>query len=140
MTQNRKKIRDAFKKAKTEINDNLEKGLTDLLEAGVNFCLSAHDGGHQAHLQNVGDSYGWVLVHNGKEVNRKIFGNGPARGNADAQLSFIASKGTKNGWSGFVLAGLQPATYFLLRYEAFVMRRGIGDLTAVDFSKYFDTI
>ena len=134
---NQKKIEAAFTTATTRMNQNIMVGFTELLNAGVDYCLAEHDPQHQRHLET-GDSYGWVLLYNGSEVNRRIYAEGrAAEGNASRALDKVKSSCPSTGWVGVVLAGVKPATYFNVRYEFIPMRAGIRDLKAEDFDSIF---
>lgn len=134
---NRKAIENAFTVSRTRMNENITAGFVELLNAGVAYCLSEHDVQHQRHLET-GDSYGWVLLYNGSEVGRRIYAEGrTAEGNAGRALDKVKSSCPATGWVGVVLAGVEPATYFNVKYEFIPMRAGISDLKAEDFDAIF---
>ena len=134
---NSRKIIEGFATAQRLMNEAIVVGFTELLEAGVRYCLEEHDAMHQRHLET-GDSYGWVLLYNGSEISRSIYAKGmKAEGNASRALDTVKSKCPSEGWAGVVLAGVEPATYFNVRYEFIPMRAGIKDLKAEDFDRIF---
>jgi len=134
---NNRKIDDAFATAKRRMNESIRIGFTELLEAGVNYCLEAHDPFHQRHLET-GDSYGWVLLYNGSEVSRSIYAKGrEAKGNASKALDAVKGSCPSHGWVGVVLAGMEPVNYFAVKHEFVFMRSGIQDLKAEDFDRIF---
>lgn len=137
---NEQAIRRAFKKALGNCNKVIDKGLIDLLEFGVQQCLKNHDIRHQMHLKT-GDSYGWMLLHNGAEVRRKLFAEGAeAEGNANSSLDSVKARLPQVGWAGVVLAGVNPPKYFNVLYEFLPMRQAVKDLKAEDFNKYFKPV
>lgn len=134
---NSKKIDMAFKKSVSNVNESIRRGMEGLLDDGAAFCLLNHDATHQRHLKT-GDSYGWILIHDGTEINRKVISLGvEATSNANAALDKVRSGCPSTGWVGIVLAGMLPENYFSIKYEAFVMRGTIGDLKHQNFNKYF---
>lgn len=138
---NNQAIQRAFRKALANIDKVEQDGMIRLLEWGVEECFKAHkDYGYQRHLE-MGDSYGWMLLHNGVEVRRKLFAEGAeAEGNANTSLDYVKAKLPQNGWVGVVLAGMNPPTYFSVAYEFKVMRTAIRDLKSQQFSNFFKPI
>lgn len=144
---NAKKIADAFARMTANADRAFQNGLERLLDFGVEMCLEEHDDKHQRHLET-GDTYSWVLFHNGVEVKRKTFIQGKeVIGFADEAISKVSSSHAKGiGWEGFVIAGLKTskdkgeATYFQVRYEFIPMRAAIKDIKREDFSKYFKAV
>ena len=139
---NKKKINALFKKAVVGVDKSCVDGMTQLLEAGVRYCLGAHDMRHHRHLE-MGDSYGWVLLKDGKELKRKLYAEGAeAQGNASTALNEV-SRGNAVatlGYTGIVLAGMHPITYFNVKFEFYAMRQGMRDLSAEDFKTIFKPI
>lgn len=134
---NAKKIADAFARATVNIDATIKNAMIGLLDWGVTLCLQEHDTVHQKHLE-VGDSYGWLLLHNGVEIQRELYYEDPsAEGNANEALDRAKGRSSTSGWVGIVLAGLKPETYFNVLYEFIPMRAAIRDLKHEDFSKYF---
>ena len=139
---NAKKINALFKKAIGGVNQSCTDGMIELLEAGVQYCFDAHDSRHHRHLE-MGDSYGWLLLKDGREIRRKLFAEGAeAQGNANQALNEVKAKiSTSNaGFMGIILAGMHPISYFNVKFEFYVMRRGMRDLTDVDFNRIFKPI
>lgn len=139
---NAKKIDAMFKRAVKGVNQTCTAGMEELLEAGVQYCLDAHDAKHHRHLE-MGDSYGWMLLKDGKEVKRKIYAEGAAaQGNASSALSEVRRGiyADTSGYIGIVLAGMKPITYFNVRFEFYAMRRGMNELTGEDFARIFKPV
>lgn len=134
---NSRKILAAFTESRRRMDESVALGFKELLEAGVRYCLEEHNATHQRHLET-GDSYGWMLLYNGSEIDRQIYAKGAkAEGNASRCLDNVKSACPSTGWCGVVLAGVEPANYFNVRYEFIPMRNGIRDLKAEDFDRYF---
>lgn len=139
---NDKKITALFKQAVKGVDKSCCDGMEKLLDAGVAYCLGAHDLKHHRHLE-MGDSYGWLLLKDGREKRRRLFvEGGEARGNADRALDEVKGKITSgtSGYTGIVLAGMQPIHYFLVKFEFYAMRQGMNELTREDFQTYFQPI
>ena len=143
---NAKKIEDAFSRFRANADAEFRNGLEAVLDAGVEYCLQEHYENppyeemrsvwQPRHVEEGG--YGWILLHNGMEVNRKLWGNNPAFVNeANEQLNVVKSKVSNTGWVGIVLASLRETHYFNVMYEFIPMRAAIRDLKTEDFNKYF---
>ena len=139
---NKKKIDTLFKKSLEGVNHSCVDGMTKLLEAGVKYCLGAHDQKHHRHLE-MGDSYGWVLLKDGRELKRKLYAEGAeAQGNASTALNEVSKSNAvrTSGYTGIVLAGMHPITYFNVRFEFYAMRQGMKELSAEDFQTIFKPV
>lgn len=135
--QNSKVIAQAFATATRRMNESILVGFKELLDAGVHYCLANHDPAHSHHAETE-DSYGWVLLYNGTEVSRQIYGQSSSKkGNASKALDKVKGSCPTEGWCGVVLAGVMPATYFNVRYEFIPMRDAIRDIKAENFDEYF---
>lgn len=133
--QNSRIIEEAFEKALFQANTRIRVGMEELLQMGVQFCLANHDMLHSRH-KFTKEGYGWILVHDGVEVSRWVMNGTGKAGNANEALSRVASRSAK-GWVGYVLAGLEPATYYNVLYEFIPMREAIRDMKHLDFDNIF---
>lgn len=139
---NARKIEDAFARFRANAEAEFRNGLEAVLDAGVKLCLDHHhdiDAEHpKPHLRHVEQGgYGWILIHDGVEVNRKVYGeNAKLVSKANAHLSNVVER-AKTGWVGVVLASLEPVKYFNVLYEFIPMRAAIRDLKTEDFNRYF---
>lgn len=136
LEQNKKVIEEAFAKALFGMDERIKSGMEELLAMGVTFCLRNHDTVHSRHkFQKEG--YGWILLHNGQEVSRWVANGMGESGNANEALDRVKSRAS-SGWTGYVLAGLEPATYFNVMYEFIPMREAIRDIAHYgDFENIF---
>lgn len=142
VTVNQKKIDALFKKSLDGVNHSCIDAMTDLLEKGVKYCLGSHDMKHHRHLE-MGDSYGWVLLKDGNELKRKLYAEGAeAQGNASTALNEVSKSNAvkTSGYTGIVLAGMHPITYFNVRFEFYAMRQGMRILSGEDFQKIFKPV
>ena len=134
--RNRAAIKAAFERVAATNDTIIREGMEATLRNGVRYCLEAHSADSN-HLE-MGDSYGWMLLHDGQEVSREVTsGSSEAAGNATVALNLRKADMPNKGWAGVVLAGMKPAQYFYLKYEFKVMRAGIRTLKADDFNQIF---
>ena len=68
-------ILNAFARLKATQDEVIRAGMYGLLEDAVQIALAAHDEKHQSHIE-LGDTYGWMLVHNHRieEMGRRSNG------------------------------------------------------------------
>lgn len=134
---NNKKIRNAFDKASKIAMQRELFSMIALLEYGVNQCLRHHDPDHQNHL-NDGDSYGYILLKDGRELKRRIYsGNGDAEANANSALDKVKGYCPTTGWCGVVLAGMLPYEYFKVSHEIRFMYDAMKDIRNLPFDDVF---
>ena len=131
-------IQNAFVRLVTNKDLIVREGMCRVLEGAVHVALAAHDERHQKHLE-IGDTYGWMLVHNGQVVDIEVMTNGDDQGDAKDQLLRKASSVPKRGWVGVVMAGMRPASYFAITYELGVLEHA-RNVTIFDFANYFRPI
>lgn len=143
---NARKIEDAFARFRANAEAEFRNGLEAVLDAGVEFCLQEHYENppfeelrapwNPHHVEDGG--YGWILIHNGVEVSRKLWGDNPVFVNeANDQLNTIKGKASSEGWVGIIMASLREERYFNVMYEFIPMRAAIRDLKTEDFNRYF---
>lgn len=139
LEDNANKIASAFERFRSASELTMLTGMKAVLDAGVEYCLQEHDNIHRRHADE-GDGYGWILLHNGNELERKLWGtDSDLRNNASDALTYVKSRASSEGYVGIILATVKPVTYFNALYEFIPMRAGIRDLKSDDFSKYFKT-
>lgn len=134
---NKETINNAFKCFRKANNEQFKMGMRDLLEAAVKYALVNHDENHQSHLK-AGDSYGWILYHNGKQVGIHIISKGnEIKGDTRAEIKGISVP--NYGWVGVVMAGLVPESYFAVDYEEQILALTADDIRA-NYHRYFKPI
>lgn len=116
----------------------IRNGMYALLEDAVQIALDMHDANHQAHIE-IGDTYGWALIHNGNIEEISVVSTPQNEGRATEQLRKKARWINKKGWVGIVMAGLEPANYFSVTYESNLLYYTFLDIKQ-DFFKYFTAI
>ena len=110
-------IKNAFARLRLTKDEIIRQGMYGLLEDAVQIALELHDENHQAHIE-IGDTYGWVLIHNGNIEELAVVSTPQNEGRATEQLRKKARWINKKGWVGIVMAGLEPANYFSVTYES----------------------
>lgn len=136
--QNSQTIENAFARLRMNEEEIIRRGMYGLLEDAVQIALDLHDENHQAHIE-IGDTYGWILIHNGQIEDLMVISTPQNEGRATEQLREIVSKVKQRGWVGVVMAGLEPANYFSVIYEANVLYYTTL-VTRDNFFEYFHAI
>lgn len=132
---NRQTIENAFLRFTRNKDEIIRAGMYGLLEDAVQIALEAHDEAHQAHIE-LGDTYGWMLVHNHKIEEVAVVATAENKGKASRQLRAQLKNLPKEGWVGVVMAGLKPAKYFSVHYELGILGFSFH-MTKDNFFKYF---
>lgn len=136
--QNSQVIGNAFARLRRNEEEIIRRGMYELLEDAVQVALDLHDPKHQAHIE-IGDTYGWVLIHNGQIEELAVVSTPQNEGRATEQLQDIVGKVRSTGWVGVVMAGLEPANYFSVTYESNLLQYTFQEIKR-DFFKYFTAI
>jgi hypothetical protein len=131
-------IRRAFARLTNSKDEVIRAAMYGLLEDAVQIALEAHDEKHTAHIE-LGDTYGWMLVHDRKIEEIAVVATDKNEGKATGQLRDLLSSLPSKGWVGVVMAGLEPANYFSVRYEIGILDYSF-QLTRANFHKYFTKI
>ena len=136
--KNNATIQDAFARLIKTKDEVIEAGMYDVLENAVHVALAAHNETHQSHIQ-IGDTYGWMLVHNHRIVEISVVATDDNKGNASKQLREKLRELPKTGWIGVVMAGMQPASYFSIAYELGTLEHA-KNITLLNFYNFFKPI
>lgn len=132
---NEQVIKNAFARLRETKDEVIRAGMYGLLEDAVQIALEAHDERHQSHIE-LGDTYGWMLVHNRKIEEIAVVSTSDNRGKATKQLRAVVKDLPSKGWAGVVMAGLEPANYFSVIYEMGMLDYSF-QITKQNFSQYF---
>jgi hypothetical protein len=135
---NQQIIKNAFARLSLSKDEVIRAGMYGLLEDAVQIALEAHDEKHQSHIE-LGDTYGWMLVHNHKIEEIAVVSTADNRGKATRQLRAKLKDLPSKGWVGVVMAGMQPANYFSVRYEIGMLDFSM-QMTKQNFFQYFKAI
>lgn len=129
-------IKNALARLKANKDEIIRAGMYGLLEDAVRIALDAHDERHKSHIE-LGDTYGWMLLHNGKIEEIMVVATSNNVGKATSQLRKLALlKMLKKEWVGVVMAGLEPAQYFSVIYETGMLDFSV-QMTKQNFHEYF---
>lgn len=136
--QNSDVIKNAFKAFKDNKDEIIRAGMYGLLEDAVQLALHAHDDKHKSHIE-IGDTYGWMLVHNGKIKEIAVVATDKNEGKATQMLKAKRKDLPKKGWIGVVMAGMEPASFFSVIYEMGMLDYSL-QMTEQNFFQYFNEI
>lgn len=136
--KNKQAIKNNLSVLRDMREEAIRNGMYALLEDAVQIALEMHDANHQAHIE-IGDTYGWALIHNGNIEEISVVSTPQNEGRATEQLKKKARWINKRGWVGIVMAGLEPANYFSVTYESNLLYYTFLDIKQ-DFFKYFTAI
>ena len=132
--KNNKTIKRAFERLIANKEEAMEAAMYAILEDAVKIALDLHDEKHASHLE-IGDTYGWALMHNGRIKDIMVVSLPANKGDAIEQLQEECAFTYESGWVGIVMAGMRPA-YFSERFERLVLRQTI-EITKDNFFDYF---
>lgn len=133
---NERIIKNALAQLRATKDEVIRAGMYGLLEDAVQIALEAHDERHQSHIE-LGDTYGWMLLHNGKIEEISVVATNDNIGKATKKLRHLAiRKAFSKGWVGVVMAGLEPANYFSVIYEMGMLDYSL-QITKQNFNQYF---
>lgn len=133
--RNDRVIENAFALMSAFKDETIRAGMYGLLEDAVQYALEIHDERHRSHIE-IGDTYGWMLVHNHRIEEISVVATADNRGKASKQLRSKLAKLPSKGWVGVVMAGLRPANYFSVTYEVGIINK-TAQMTRQRFSQYF---
>lgn len=132
---NERTILNAFARLTAVKDETIRAGMYGLLEDAVQIALEAHDEKHRSHIE-LGDTYGWMLVHNHKIEEIAVVATDNNIGKATKQLRATLKDLPTKGWIGVVMAGLEPANYFSVIYEMGMLDFSM-QITRQNFNQYF---
>lgn len=124
----------------------LRRMMTDTLNKAMEYALKKHTDVHINHLV-YGNTYGWMLVHNGAVEELVVNSGKKGDGRADSQLLQVASLLPDTGWHGVVLATMNAfdnahdaykshAAYYSIVFEDGVLI-DTANFTATEFDTHF---
>jgi hypothetical protein len=136
--QNEKVIKAAFARLVKSKDMSIRMGMYRLLERAVKATLEFHDEDHQSHIE-MGDTYGWMLVVNGRIDKIEVNAEAEKVGQASQMLRTYEGKVPNVGYVGVVMAGMQPANFFTINYEKRILESTI-QITKYNFNQFFRKI
>lgn len=136
MDKNSKVIKDAFARLSQTKHDRMIEGLKGLLDDAVSFILEQHEvDGRRSHLET-GDTYGWAVGYNGQLLDMKVTqGPNPSESfSVEESLSEMMIQTT--GYVGIIMAGMDPAHWFVVDYER-EYQNLTKDMIAAEYYRFF---
>ena len=99
-------IKKAFVRLMASKDESIKAAMYGMLEDAVIVALEMHDERHPGHVE-IGDTYGWMLVHNHRIQEIMVVSTDANRGEATDLLMWLSSSSTSssgeyisdNGWS-----------------------------------------
>lgn len=131
-------IERAFARLASSEEKIVRDGLRRTLDEAVRYALAIHDGRHRRHIES-GDTYGWVIIHDGVSVQLAVNARGEAIGDVTARLLRMEGRVRRTGWVGVVMAGMNPPSFFALDYEMDVMHDTVS-MTERTFAEKFKPV
>ena len=133
-------IKNAFARLIASKDEKITAAMYGMLEDAVQIALEIHenDPRHHNHLV-IGDTYGWMLVHNHRIQEIMVVSTEDNEGKATDQLRAYLKELPEKGWAGVVMAGMETMdgfTYFSYRFERIVLEQ-TARITKENFFQYF---
>ena len=131
-------VSDSLKRLVKNNDVVIENALVQMMDNAVLYALRSHDENHRMHIE-MGDSYGWVILHDGNAVKHKVTeGKGQPAGNAYASMMRIARDVAGPGWIGIVVAGMNSSRpmYFAVDYEMGILYETIDHTEQTGLNRF----
>lgn len=145
LKNNEKAIEQGFKEFRGGIDSIYEKAMRELLHDAMVYALAAHDGSpHFGHVVTA-DSYGWLLLHDGKAVAWETNSGRHGEGHAYTELMSVSREAPQSGWVGILLASMEAEmerirnVWFVVGYEQDILNNTRGNIED-SFGKYFKPV
>lgn len=104
--KNDRTIHDGFRELGAYADIICANALCNVLNMAMQRILDDHDHTHFGH-RLTGDSYGWMVFHDGKEYEDNINRGSYGTGNALELLREAGRERAIRGWSGILLASME---------------------------------
>lgn len=131
-------IKKAFVRLMASKDESIKAAMYGMLEDAVIVALEMHDERHPGHVE-IGDTYGWMLVHNHRIQEIMVVSTDANRGEATDLLREHLKALPATGWVGVVMAGMAKPSYFSVRYETKILTQ-TARITKENFFQYFKAI
>lgn len=135
--RNSETIKRAFARLAASEETVVKDGMRNMIKRAVEVALEMHDDKHRQHIE-VGDTYGWILVHDGTVVDMEVTSTDRNEGKTAEMLKEKAARLPSEGWAGVVMAGLTPG-YYMVVYEKNILMDTV-QVTKDNFGQYFKKI
>lgn len=137
-SRNNAVINRAFTRLKANKDRVIEAGMKDLLENAMLYAIGAHDHDHWFH-KSTADTYGWILLHDGKGVAHNVNEGRHGEGNAYGDLMAVSRLVSQKGWVGVLLAYMGEPMYFVVEYEEEILAQ-TANITRENFNLFFNVL
>jgi hypothetical protein len=145
-SQNKRTINAAFKRFGILTEAIIENGMKRIMNEAMMIALATHDADHWFH-KSTGNSYGWLVLHDGKHVAHKVNEGLHGEGDAYTELMGAARDVPQVGWVGILLASMGEVHdnakgklyFFHLDYEMAVLNNAREDVEKL-FTRNFRTM
>lgn len=134
--KNSRVIEKAISRLSRSKHNRMIEGLKGLLDDAVSFIFEQHEvDGKRSHLET-GDTYGWAVGYNGQLLDRKVTqGPNPSESfSVEESLSEMMIQTT--GYVGIIMAGMDPAHWFVVDYER-EYQNLTKDMIAAEYYRFF---
>ena len=131
-------INKAFRRLTMTKDETIRAAMYGILEDAVQYALQIHDDSHPEHVA-IGDTYGWMLVHDHKIQEIAVVSTSNNRGEVTDLLRNYLKELPAKGWAGVVMAGMAKPSFFSIRYEEKILDETV-QITRQNFFEYFTKI
>lgn len=117
--RNEKKIERAFKRLFNLSDSVFRKAMEDMCKEAMQYALELHDERHSLHTK-IGDSYGWVVLHDGAVVSSDVNAGQGFDNHEDFHNGIktaIPAEYSSKGWVGVIVAGMSAIGYYSVDFE-----------------------
>lgn len=131
-------IKDAFSYLKASEESIILDGMIRFMKRAMDFALSSHDDHHGLHSE-FDDDYAWAVLQGRMVVacGAKQGGRNPM--GAEAAIRQFAPSIAGSGWTGVLMAGMNPPEWFSVDYEMSILHT-TAMMTESEFTSYFRPI
>ena len=138
LSRNNSVIEKGFSRLLSNKDRVIEEGMKALLENAMLYAIGAHDHNHWFH-KSTADTYGWILLHDGKGIAHNVNEGRHGEGNALGDLLAVSREVSQKGWVGVLLAYMGEPMYFVVEYEESILEQ-TADITRENFGLFFNVI
>lgn len=144
--KNEQTITNRFDSVMLLKNLGIRSMMKKTLNKAMAYALSEHEANHVNHLI-YGNTYGWMIVHDGVVEELVVNSGKKGNGKADGQLLHVASLVPDKGWYGVLLASMNEhenahdamkahSQYYVVSYERAILLDTVN-MTSTEFDSLF---
>lgn len=137
MKANENIIEKAFARLESDKHNRMIEGLRGLLDDAILFIFEQHEVDGRTKHKETGDTYGWAIGYNGEIIDLKITNEGVnPSDHFSVQDELNEMIGSTKGYTGIIMAGMDPAHWFVMPYEVEYQELA-KDMIAAEFERFF---